>query len=786
MGADLQIAHVNRTLSTTVRFPAASITNPVRMSALLIGFAAIVAQVLLLRELMVVFNGNEILLGIMLASWLLWTALGSSVLGRFPRHAVQARYTTAALQVTAAVTLPITILLLRSTRIFFNAVPGELLGPLPMMISSFATLSLFCALSGWLFASASRMYTAPSGSTPELATSSVYVLEAVGSGIGGVLASILFVLHTASLQVALVVVCLNLVSATCLSFSGRLRRTVLAMVLLLGVITWPAARKLETWSEARLWPGFHVLATQNSVYGRLAVIESEGHRSLSENGLLSFTVPDPAAAEEAVHFALLEHPSPRHVLLIGSGINGAIEQALLHPSVRQLDYVELDPTVFALAGSYFPRQWEEIRGNDRVRVHAMDGRLFLKMARENFDVIVVNLPDPQTAQLNRFYTRDFFREAAAKLNRGGILSLQVRAAENYISPELTEFLGCIRRTLLEVFPEVTTVPGDTMHFFAARQPGTLTPNVNVILQRLHSRGVQPVYVREYYLPFRMTPERMRDLEEQIQSTSSTAVNRDFAPVVYYFDTVLWGAQFDQRYRSWFRSAAGIPFLRVAAMVAGFLLLSAFLTYFGRPTVSGVAGFSIGITGLTLMTFQLLLLVGFQAAYGYVYHQMAILIAAFMAGMALGAWRGRKDLCLRRGAAQRNLRKLAAVQVGVAICPMILLLVLRYCLGTMASATAAIGAMILLPGLALLVGAVGGYQFPLASAIYFAELKPKASLGILYGLDLLGAALGALVISTYLVPVFGFVRTAGLVSSMSVFPIGLAAMAMRRARWLARG
>ncbi|HET7208485.1 MAG TPA: hypothetical protein VFI95_18055, partial [Terriglobales bacterium] len=47
-----------------------------------IGFTATVAQIVLLRELMVVSYGNEISLGVMLASWLLWTAMGSSVLGR--------------------------------------------------------------------------------------------------------------------------------------------------------------------------------------------------------------------------------------------------------------------------------------------------------------------------------------------------------------------------------------------------------------------------------------------------------------------------------------------------------------------------------------------------------------------------------------------------------------------------------------------------------------------------------------------------------------------------------
>jgi spermidine synthase len=45
----------------------------------LTGFSAVVGQIVLMRELIVVFNGNEISLGIMLATWLLWTAAGSSL-----------------------------------------------------------------------------------------------------------------------------------------------------------------------------------------------------------------------------------------------------------------------------------------------------------------------------------------------------------------------------------------------------------------------------------------------------------------------------------------------------------------------------------------------------------------------------------------------------------------------------------------------------------------------------------------------------------------------------------
>ena len=69
----------------------------------------------------------------------------------------------------------------------------------------------------------------------------------------------------------------------------------------------------------RLWHGFRLVASENSIYGNLAVIAGEASGTIYESGVAVATVPDPAAAEEAVHYALLEHPQPHSLLLIGGG-----------------------------------------------------------------------------------------------------------------------------------------------------------------------------------------------------------------------------------------------------------------------------------------------------------------------------------------------------------------------------------------------------------------------------------------------------------------------------------
>lgn len=655
----------------------------------LIGFTSVIAQVVLMRELMVAFYGNEISLGLVLACWLLWTALGSGVFGRICADR-DPRYIAAALEAAVAVGFPLAIAAVRESRPLFQHAGGELLGFGPMFLTALVALGLFCPFSGWLFAVGSRM----------LPAASVYVLEAAGSAAGGLLASLVLVRFLPPFGIAAVIAAINLAAAAALVGAKRWR-PVLVALLSAGLLAL-AVRPAETFTLGRFWQGFKLLAVRNSLYGNLAVLESEGSRSLAENGQVVTTVPDPAAAEEAVHLPLLEHARPERVLLIGSCANGSLSEALKHPSVAQLDCVELDPTVGELARRFFPGA---IPPDPRVRLHAIDGRRFLKTGDPQFDVIVVNLPEPRTAQLNRFYTLEFFASAAQRLRPGGLLALAFPASENYLSPEAQALLRCIHKTLAAVFPQVAALPGETVHLFGSTVP--LVTDARELIERLHARHLKTLYISEYFLPFRLAPERVRELAAQIQADAGTPVNRDFAPIAYYFDLTLWSARFGGLYRALLEYAGQVPFwaLCIAALAA-----LAGLIRVMRPTPAALCA---GVTGFTMIGVEILLLLGFQAIYGYVYQQLALLVAAFMAGMSCGGW-----LALRRSTPPR----LAPVQLAVAVSP----LAVFGLLGLGAAAA---------PALALVCGALGGFQFAAATRQYFRQG------GKLYALDLAGSCAG---------------------------------------------
>ena len=762
-----------------------------------------------MRELIVVFNGNEISMGIMLATWLLWTAAGSSLGSRFVPGRTNARKAVAALECLLGLSLLPTVWAVRASKAFFQTVPGELAGPVPMLLTSLICLSVFCVLSGCLFVVATRMYRQMYGETrgvepgvsTSLASSSAYLFEAAGSALGGIVASVVLLRFLESFQIATVVALLNLCMAAILLLrAGRKRVMAVASVgvcLAIPLLIY-VAPSLARSSQARLWRGFHLLESRNSIYGNLAVIETGSIRSIYDNGVILASVPDEAAAEEAVHYALLEHPAPKKILLIGGGANGSVVQVLKHPTVERIDYVELDPMLIDMARRFFPAQSapfatdrtsaDRTSDDPRVHIHYVDGRLYLKTSRDQFDVIILDLPDPQTAQLNRFYTDEFFRSASEHLAAGGLLALQLRASEDYISPERAEFLRCIHRTLREVFPYVDEIPGETIHFFGALQPGLLSDDPQLLISRLKARNLQTLYVREYFIPFRMMPDRMAQVRELLQPLPATPVNRDFEPIAYYFDIVLWSAQFKLGYSHWFQAAAHIAFTRIVVGTLAVLLLLAVLLAYVPARERGArasAAFCMAATGFTLMSLQIFLLLAFQSVYGYVYHQLAILIAMFMAGIALGTWLGIRSVrssghlpSLVTVPASSPFRAIAVIQFFLALSGPALIFLVRLLSQTSSGTATLLTAQFIFPALAVLGGMLGGYQFPVATEMYLGDSSPKASVGtgvgVLYALDLFGGCVGALLLSTYLIPVFGFWKTAWLSAAVNLAPALLAA------------
>jgi spermidine synthase len=739
-----------------------------------LGFTSTAGQVLLMRELIVVFYGNELSLGIMLGGWLFWVGAGSlAAAWVIPRFASAGKtWALAALQAALGVATVGALLSVRALPLMLKrASAGEIVGYTPIVLSSFLVLAPMCLLLGFLFDAYCHAWS--KGEDAAASIGSVYIFEALGAGLGGVVFAWVLVRTLDPSQIASVLLLLNLLSCVAtLALERKLRVTAVAVSAITIIVAastyFGGAAWLRQTSLGWLWQELDIVHSEDSIYGNIAFAEKEEQKSLYENGLLMFSYPNRFSAEEAVHFALLEHPAPKGVLLIGGGVSGSLNEVLKHP-VERVDYVELDPLVIEMVGRFFPPEVSAAIEDPRVGVHNVDGRLFVKTRDTTYDAIILDLPDPYTSLINRFYTLEFFRECEARLASDGILSFRVSSAENYISPELQQFLGCLYRTLEEVFPDIKVVPGESNIFLACRKPGVLTLDADELSARLEERGIKDElqFIREYYLPHRLSEERKERLAAAL-STTDAKLNMDLAPTCYYYDAILWSKQFGEtsgRILSFFARthAYWIPGIIGGLFVLLFLIQRIFSRAWGSKSIL----VAVGTTGFAEIAIEVVTLLGFQATYGYVYYKVAIIITTFMLGLTIGA------VVMRRGVASGAGRKtFLFIQGLVCLYPLLLIGALMVFSrgGTPALSTfmSLLQTHAAFPLMAFLAGFVGGLQFPLANALMLASMPSTARVaGYTYGIDLLGSCLGAILTTALLIPVFGIPYACAIASLLNL-------------------
>ena len=116
---------------------------------LTLGLLTIATQIILLREILSIFYGNELVIGIILANWMLLTALGSylgRVTDRFILHISSALYI---LIILTIIPLVLVFLMYYLRNIVF--VPGTMVNLLQIFLSTFVLLIPFCIPSGFTF-----------------------------------------------------------------------------------------------------------------------------------------------------------------------------------------------------------------------------------------------------------------------------------------------------------------------------------------------------------------------------------------------------------------------------------------------------------------------------------------------------------------------------------------------------------------------------------------------------------------------------------------------------------
>ena len=734
----------------------------------LIGFSATAAQIVFLREFFTAFSGNELSLGIVLAAWLFWTAIGSFLAGRLKIPPEYGLNFIIILLLFTAFTAPLTVILIRLVSGSLKSVPGEMLGLIPMLISSFLIVPIYSLVSGGSFTAGVLLIS--DRIEGNKAIGNVYLVESIGSAISGLMLSLVLINLLTNLYICFLISLINCLLAVYLIQIVQQKLVKIFIYLVTSVIILSillTAGIIQSKSEKIVWKDFNLVARRSSAFGTYALIKSGNIKTVFLNGNKLFSIPDMEAAEEMVHFAMLQHPDPENILLIGGGLNGSISEILKHPSVKNVDYIEADYALIDFFKNHFYKQWHKLKMNPKIRIRISDGRLFLRKSSGKYDVILLIQPDPQTAQFNRFFTEEFFKLVSVHLKPVGIFSFQTQGSENYINEEMARYLGCIFNTLKSAFKRVIVLPGDVIHFIAGSETSELTDNPDIMVNRLKERHIRTSYMREYYLPFRFSNDRINYLKQTIEIQDGIRINTDFRPLAFYFNMVLWSAQFSPEFTSIISQIEkinpGINYF--IPLIFLFLLMIVFLFRSKSPYKTQIIGsLSVICIGFTSMGAEILILLIFQILYGYVYQELAILIAAFMSGLSIGTYLSLKFIPDKLSI---SIKRLGLFHILTGLCVGILPYFFQNIVKVIYPPIPIIILPIIFTGFTFMVGGLSGFQFPLAGSMYY-NPNQNQNKGTLYGLDLSGAMIGALLLSTLIIPLLGLYIAGLMLALVNIF------------------
>lgn len=586
----------------------------------LIGLLSLVAQIVVFRELAVAFFGIELIYSLALAGWLLASACGATAVGRKTQASPS---TISRLFLLTALLVPLELVFIRGLRLVFGGVAGAYLTFPLQLLALVLAIAPLGFMSGLLFRHTARLFTKDNRSA-----TLAYSIECLGGFVGGLLATLGF---QAGIQNATMAV-LCTAAATCASvslpFRGCLRRnpgTMFLLMLLGGTLPWVplADQYLTSWNHP------HLVATRDTRYSRVTITALEDQIAVFENDALSFET-EGTAAEEFAHVAALHHPHPRRILVLGGGIEGLVAELLSHqPDL--ITYVELNGQLLELALPLLPTHQREAFLIPTVSVVIADPRNYLRDCAP-YDLILVGLPEPSSAQANRYYTTEFYRLCAARLSPDGILAFRLRAAENIWTEQVQVRSGSIVKALRQSFRATVVLPGTTNIILAS---ATELCSPDELAVRYKARNLQTRLVSSQYLKYLYTNTRYHQIKDLLLK-SDAPVNTDVRPVCFQLTQLIWLAQFfpSLSYFDWNRATrlvtGSLPLkLGILFGCGGLFFISRLRDSVRRIVVATLAGF-IG------MVVETVLLLYYQAKTGVLFQNLGLLFTMFMLGLAAGA------------------------------------------------------------------------------------------------------------------------------------------------------
>lgn len=197
----------------------------------------------------------------------------------------------------------------------------------------------------------------------------------------------------------------------------------------------------------------NIYYSSQTKYQRMDIMETGSYgKCLVLDGKIQSSIIDEFIYHEAlVHPAMLTHPDPKRVFIVGGGEGATLRDVLRHRSVEYCMMVDIDQEVVEKCRQLLPEWHQGAFDDPRTDLRFMDARKYLEETSDTYDVIIIDISEPvEEGPAYLLFTREFYEIVKERLSPDGVISLQAGTTALH---QLLNFTS-VNKTLATVFPIV--------------------------------------------------------------------------------------------------------------------------------------------------------------------------------------------------------------------------------------------------------------------------------------------------------------------------------------------
>ncbi len=209
------------------------------------------------------------------------------------------------------------------------------------------------------------------------------------------------------------------------------------------------------WNEGHRFAVERMIFSGRTRFQDVAIFETyEYGTMLALDGLVQSAEDDEYIYHESlVHPALIAHPAPSKVLVIGGGEGATIREVLKHPTIKRVVMIDIDRELVELCREHLDEWHCGAFKDPRLELVFSDGKEFVAKSQERFDNIIIDITDSlEEGPALALYTEDFYRLVQQRLTNSGLLVVQAMELSGL---DYADHLA-VHRTLRRIFRHVNS------------------------------------------------------------------------------------------------------------------------------------------------------------------------------------------------------------------------------------------------------------------------------------------------------------------------------------------